>query len=159
MLGYMLTTLAESSGELWVIRTAGTHVSEGSAMSSRTRDALLKIDELGEHRYGAHRSHQVTNDDASWAHIILASEADHVNFVRREFPLDSSKSVQLAQFISHAERGVSLEEQLESTSALPPDAAFDVRDPAGGDQVVYDNCARELWRLAQEFALLVASAD
>jgi protein-tyrosine-phosphatase len=32
---------------------------------------------------------------------------------------------------------------------------LDVADPAGGDQAVYDACARQLWELAQVFALLV----
>ena len=54
-------------------------------MSSRTRDALLSIDELGEHRYGAHRSHQIDEEDVEWADVILASEADHVRFVRAQF--------------------------------------------------------------------------
>lgn len=158
MLGYMLATLAQSSGEQWEIRTAGTHVTEGSAMSSRTRDALMKIEELGEQRYGAHRSHQLTNDDAAWSDVILASEADHVNFVRRALPLDSVKAVQLAQFIRFAPLDCSFVEQLRVASALEPDPVFDVGDPAGGDQAVYDYCARELWALARAFALLVGSA-
>jgi protein-tyrosine-phosphatase len=158
MLGYMLTTLAESSGEQWEIRTAGTHVAEGSAMSSRTRDALVKIEGLGEHRYGSHRSRQLTNDDARWADVILASEADHVNFVRRAFPDESRKAVQLAEFTQFAPREGSFDEQLRVTSALEPDPVFDVGDPAGGDQAVYDYCARELWELAKAFTLLVGSA-
>jgi len=47
MLGYMLTTLAYTNEVDWKLRSAGTHVIEGSAMSSRTRDALWSIDELG----------------------------------------------------------------------------------------------------------------
>ena len=50
MLGYMLTTLAESTGQDWNVRTAGTHVAEGSAMSGRTREALKKVEELGDQR-------------------------------------------------------------------------------------------------------------
>ena len=93
MLGYMLTTLAEESGTDWSIRTAGTHVAEGSAMSSRTRDALRRISELGDHRYGAHRGHQLTRDDVEWSDVILASEALHVLFVRLHYPDAASKSV------------------------------------------------------------------
>jgi protein-tyrosine-phosphatase len=158
MLGYMLTTLSESSGEEWEVRTAGTHVTEGSAMSSRTRDALVKIEDLGEHRYGAHRSHQLTSDDASWANVILASEADHVHFVRRAFPDDSWKAVQITQFAQFAPGEGSIVEQLRVIAVLEPDPAFDVGDPAGGDQAVYDYCARELWELAQAFSLQVGSA-
>ncbi len=45
MLGYMLVTLGERAAS-WSVRTAGTLVSEGHAMSARTRDALLDIPEL-----------------------------------------------------------------------------------------------------------------
>jgi len=70
---FMLWTLAESSGVEWTVRTAGTHVTEGSAMSSRTRDALMKIEELGTHRHGAHCSHQLDASDCDLADVILAA--------------------------------------------------------------------------------------
>jgi protein-tyrosine-phosphatase len=138
MLGYMLTTIAESTGEEWVIRTAGTHATEGAGMSARTRDALLKIDELGDHRYGAHRSHQMTGADAEWADVILCAESDNANYVRTTYATNADKAVQLALFVRFA----TLDE-------------FNVADPAGGDQATYDECARHLWELAQAFALLV----
>src|ERR1039458_8278867 len=90
MLGYMLTTIAHSSGEAWHVRTAGTHVTEGSAMSARTRDALVKIEELGDHRYGAHRSHQLSEADAEWADVIICAELDNVNLDRKSTRLNSS---------------------------------------------------------------------
>jgi protein-tyrosine-phosphatase len=155
MLGYMLTTLAESTGEEWHIRTAGTHVGEGSAMSGRTRDALMKIEELGNHRYGAHRSHQLNDADCEWADVILAAEADNVRFVRTMFAASADKAVQLAQFDRFASPIGSLGEQLREATAHEPSVAFDVVDPAGGDQDTYDECARQLWNLAQTFALIV----
>jgi protein-tyrosine-phosphatase len=155
MLGYMLTTLAESSGHDWSIRTAGTHVAEGSAMSARTRDALLAVDGLGTHRYGAHRSHQLSADDVAWADVILASEADHVNFVRANFPDASNKTVALVQFVERAPRDRSFDAQVQAVAALDPSSASDVVDPAGGDQSVYDQCAAQLWNVAQTFVLLV----
>src|ERR1019366_10276516 len=102
MLGYMLTTLAQTNGEEWHVRTAGTHVTEGAAMSARTRDALLKIEELGDHRYGAHRSHQLDQADTEWADVILGAEADNVKFVRANFATNADKAVQLAQFVRFA---------------------------------------------------------
>ncbi len=155
MLGYMLTTLAATSGEDWRIRTAGTHVTEGSAMSGRTRDALIRIEELGDHRYGAHRSHQLTHDDCEWSDVILAAEADNVRFVRATHASNADKAVQLALFDRFAARG-SLNEQLRAASAHPPSAEFDVVDPAGGDQATYDACARQLWNLAKVFASIVS---
>jgi protein-tyrosine-phosphatase len=155
MLGYMLTTLADSTDQEWHVRTAGTHVIEGSAMSSRTRDAMIKIEDLGDHRYGAHRSHQVTTSDCEWADIILAAEGDNVMFVRTNFPLFADKAVQLAAFVRFASSNGDLDAKLREVSAQQPSTECNVADPAGGDQATYDACARQLWELAQAFALLV----
>jgi protein-tyrosine-phosphatase len=155
MLGYMLAALAEGTGEQRSIRTAGTFVTEGSAMSSRTRDALLGIDELGERRYGAHRSHQINEDDVEWSDVILASEADHVRYVRSQFDDANAKTVQLVQFVRSAPIDLPFADQLAAVSELDPSPTFDVIDPAGGDQAVYDACASQLWDLAKAFALLV----
>ena len=155
MLGFMLTTIAEASGSEWHIRTAGTHVTEGSAMSGRTRDALMKIEELGAHRYGAHRSHQLTEVDCEWADVILAAEADNVRFVRTVFASQSHKAVQLAQFDRYATSSGAFDEQLGEVLTHEPSVEFDIADPAGGDQATYDACARQLWNLAQTFALIV----
>jgi protein-tyrosine-phosphatase len=155
MLGYMLSALAEASGQQWSIRTAGTFVTEGSAMSSRTRDALLGNKELGERRYGAHRSHQINEDDVEWADVILASEADHVRYVRAQFDDADAKTVQLVQFVRRAPIDAPFIDQLAAVSALDPSSTFDVADPAGGDQAVYDACASQLWDLAKGFALLI----
>jgi len=155
MLGYMLTALAEAAGEDWQVRTAGTHVIEGSSISRRTRDALLSIEELVPLHLGAHRSHQITAADVSWADVILASEADHVRFVQRHFDEHSYKTVQLARFVQSAPLDESIKEQLAAVASLTPLPAFDVVDPAGGDQKDYDACAQQLWELSQVFALLV----
>jgi protein-tyrosine-phosphatase len=155
MLGYMLTTISETKGEEWRIRTAGTHVTEGSAMSGRTRDALRHIKELGNHRYGAHRSHQLNADDVEWADIILAAEADNVKFVRTNFESHSPKAVQLAQFVRFAPPEDVLDQQLRAAYSDELSKELDVDDPAGGDQATYDACARKLWVLAQAFALIV----
>jgi protein-tyrosine-phosphatase len=154
MLGYMLTTLSEVSGLGWRVRTAGTHVIEGSAMSSRTKDALLALDDLGDHRYGAHRSHQLNGGDVEWADVVLASEANHVNFVRSNFPDGSQKTVLLAQLLSESTPDVNFDERLRQVALMTPSAFFDVDDPAGGDQATYNACAKRLWSMAQVFASL-----
>ena len=46
MFGYMLDTLGEANRCEWSIHTAGTLVSEGRAMSGRTRDALREFPNL-----------------------------------------------------------------------------------------------------------------
>ena len=155
MLGYMLTTLAEVNGEDWHMRSAGTHVTEGSAMSGRTRTALMAIDELGEHHFNAHRSHQLVPDDVAWADLILTSEADHVGYVRATFPDASNKVVQLGLFARAAPVDGPLAHQLRAVTSRDPMSEYDVADPAGGDQGDYDRCAMQLWELAQVFATLV----
>ncbi len=154
MLGYMLTTLAEANGAEWSIRTAGTHVIEGSAMSSRTRDALLKLDELGVHHFSGHRSHQLTGEDVRWSDVILASEAANVHFVRTHHGDGGAKAVVFQQFLREAPLDTEFEEQVRYVSSLEPLAYFDVDDPAGKDQAAYDACAATLWEMAQVFATL-----
>ena len=153
MLAYMLGDLADAEGRNWQLRSAGTHVAVGQAMSSRTRAALEALDELGEHRYGAHRSHQVDVADLDWADVVLAAELDHVRFVER-LEGEGSRAVQLGAFVSFAPSGVALAEQLSEVARHPSDRSLDVTDPAGGDQADYDACARELWRLARRFVEL-----
>lgn len=154
MLGYMLTT-ADATGEAWHVRSAGTHVTEGAAMSGRTRDALLKIEELGDHRYGAHRSHQLNHADAEWADVMLAAEVDNVNFVRANFATFADKTIQLAQFVRYAPPDGEFVSQLRTALTPEPSTEFNVNDPAGGDQAAYDACARQLWELTRAFASLV----
>jgi protein-tyrosine-phosphatase len=155
MLGYMMTSLAEASGTDWSIRTAGTHVAEGSAMSSRTRDALRRIPEL-DHNYGGHRGHQLVRDDVEWSDVILASEALHVLFVRSHYPDATAKTVLFGQFLRDAPLDESAADQVSLVSSLAPNSAFDVVDPAGQDQSAYDRCATTLWDMAQAFLTLVA---
>ncbi|MHB8379746.1 MAG: arsenate reductase/protein-tyrosine-phosphatase family protein [Acidimicrobiales bacterium] len=154
MLGYMLESLAQVGGFDWSIRTAGTHVVEGSAMSSRTRDALQSLDDLGEHHYGSHRSHQLSSEDVAWADVILTSEANHVLFVRSNFPGASSKSVLFHQFVREAPLDLAFNEQLRVVATREPLATYDVDDPAAGDQATYNACATKLWKLAQIFSTI-----
>jgi len=159
MLGYMLESLAKA-GELgWRVRTAGTHVVEGSAMSSRTRDALLALDDLSDHHYGGHRSHQLTSDDVGWADAIFTSEAGHVSFVRANFPDATLKTASLHQFVREAPLDLVFREQLRFVASREPLAFFDVDDPAGGDQATYDACATKLWELAQVLSVIVAEDE
>jgi protein-tyrosine-phosphatase len=155
MLGYMLTTISDNTGHDWRVRTAGTHVTEGSAMSGRTRDALMKIEELGDHRYGAHRSHQLSTSDCEWADVILAAEVDNVNFVRRSYSPYAGKAVQLAAFERFAPLDGDIDEKLRVVVRHELSTEFNVADPAGGNQEIYDACARQLWNLAQAFAFIV----
>jgi protein-tyrosine-phosphatase len=157
MLGYMLVTLDEVNHEDWSVRTAGTLVSEGQAMSARTRDALANIPELRHHPFTAHRSHRLGHDDVEWCDVILAMEASHVVFVRRRFPKAAGKAVLFGQFLREAPLDLSLLDQVNAVAVMEPDPAYDVADPAGGHQDVYNACAQQLWEMAQIFSTLVES--
>jgi protein-tyrosine-phosphatase len=154
MLGFMLSTLAEANGADWTIRTAGTHVIEGSAISSRTKDALMKLDDLGAHHFSGHRSHQLTDEDVRWCDVLLACEAANVHFVRTHHGEGAPKAVIFQQFLREAPLDTDLDEQVRYVAALEPLAYFDVEDPAGKDQAAYDACAATLWDMAQVFATL-----
>lgn len=153
MLAYMLGDLAEAEGLDWRVRSAGTHVAQGQAMSSRTRAALEAIPELGEHHYGAHRSHQIVLADVNWADVILAAEVDHVRYVER-LGGHTTRVVSLGAFAAHAPQGLGLSEQLRVVATYAADTTLDVADPAGGELADYDACARELWILARRFVEL-----
>ncbi|HEV3187629.1 MAG TPA: hypothetical protein VGZ04_06230 [Acidimicrobiales bacterium] len=159
MLGYMFESLAEAGGFDWSVRTAGTLVIEGNAMSSRTRDALLALSDMGEHHYSGHRSHQLSTNDVMWADAILTSEANQVDFVRSNFPAAGSKTVQLHQFVREAPLDVPFDEQLAFVASREPLTMFDVEDPAGGGQATYNACATKLWELAQAFSTIVSGEE
>ena len=155
MLGFMLAELSDANGVGWEIRTAGTHAVEGQAISQRTLEAMEKLDELGAHNYRAHRSHQLADDDVTWADVIVAVEADHVAYLKARYPSEAHKAVQLRAFCLHAPLDEPFDVQVAVVASIGPDDTLDVADPAGGEQSDYDECARELWDMAQVFAALV----
>lgn len=158
MLATMLEALGPASGHPVEVRSAGTHAIEGASISGRTRDALLSIDELSAPSPNAHRSHQLEFADVEWADLVLAAEADQVHYVRRAFPAFALSCCSLGQFVREAPLDEPWSTQVAVVSANDPDTAFDVADPAGGDQSVYDACARHLFELVQVF-LTVLSVD
>ena len=158
MLATMLESLGPESGHPLEVRSAGTHAVEGSSISARTRDALRSIDELAPPALNGHRSHQLELADVEWADLVLSAEADQVHFVRRAYPAFALSCCSLGQFVRQAPLDEPWSTQVAVVSANDPDPAFDVADPAGGDQSVYDACARHLFELAQVF-LTVLSLD
>ena len=156
MLGYMLSDLAEANGWAWHIRTAGTHAVEGQAMSTRTLQSLESLDELGDHHFTRHRSRQISEDDALWADVIFASEADHVRFVRAQLPAAADKVVQIKHFVATAPLDGAFTDRVRSVAQLDPDVVWDVVDPAGGDQATYDATAAELWDLTMALGVILS---
>ena len=159
MAGFMLEHLKGDGAEadLHVV-TAGTHTIDGQPMGLRTRSALSTIPELAGAAFGGHRSRQVYEGDLRRADLVVAMEADHVRFVRREFP-------------GSADRTATIRRLCDALPAAPPalgprvaglmlaDAPLsddeDVIDPAGGDDATYVGCVVELWALCQKLVTLL----
>jgi protein-tyrosine-phosphatase len=93
--------------------------------------------------------------DCEWADLILAAESDNVFFVRTNFPQFADKAVQLAQFVRFAPLDGNIAPMLRVVLQHEPSKEFNVSDPAGGDQAIYDECARQLWDLARAFVHIV----
>ena len=157
MLASMLEALGPESGRTFEVRSAGTHAVEGAAVSARTRDAMLGLDELPAAPITAHRSHQLELADLEWADLVLCAEADHVRYVHREFPAFALSCCTLGQFVREAPLDAPWSTQVAVVAASDPDAAFDVADPAGGDQAVYDECASQLFELTQVFLTVLTA--
>ena len=72
--------------------TAGTHTIDGQPMGLRTRTALSRLPELANADFRKHRSRQVHGVDLVHAQLVAVMEADHVRFVRRQFPDAAAKT-------------------------------------------------------------------
>jgi protein-tyrosine phosphatase len=159
MAGFMFDVLRQGRpGEPLNVVTAGTHTIDGQPMGLRTRTALLRLPELADVDFRRHRSRQVHGVDLMRAELVVVMEADHVRFVRRQFPDAAAKTATMR----------SLSEQLtpsppslgERVAALglgevELDDSQDVLDPAGHDADVYAACVDELWALSQTLIALL----
>ena len=91
----MLEHLAGRPGDPLHIVTAGTHTIDGQPMGMRTRTALCRLPELADTDFRRHRSRQVHGIDLVHADLVVVMEADHVRFVRRQFPDAAAKTATL----------------------------------------------------------------
>jgi len=157
MAGMMMEQLAP---DLARITTAGTHVIEGQPMSWRTRDA---IKEAG-FSVSPHRSHQLTDNEARSADLIVALAAEHVAYVRRQHNHAAPRTATLKRLCK----------SLDNTTNQPPlglrlerlglaDVALesweDVIDPAGGDLPEFVVCAEEIRELIKQLTAALAGSD
>jgi protein-tyrosine-phosphatase len=159
MAGFMLEHLEQTRPQTSLhIVTAGTHTIDGQPMGQRTRSALSAIPELADAAFSRHRSRQVYEADLSRAELVVVMEADHVRFVRRQFP-------------EAAARTATIRRLCEDLRPAPPDLVHrvaalhlaeatlsdddDVIDPAGGEEPEYAACVAELWSLSQKLITLL----
>ena len=93
MAGFMLEHLRDGrAGDPLHVVTAGTHTIDGQPMGMRTRTALSRLPELAGADFRRHRSRQVHGVDLVHAELVVVMEADHVRFVRRQFPDAAAKT-------------------------------------------------------------------
>jgi protein-tyrosine-phosphatase len=159
MAGFMLEHLRQGRpGEPLTIVTAGTHTIDGQPMGLRTRTALSRIPELAHDEFRHHRSRQVHEPDFARADLVVVMEADHVRFVRRQFPAYAAKTATIRRLCAVlpppppalGDRVAALD-----VAAFELDDGEDVMDPAGHDADVYAACVDELWGLCRRLIELI----
>jgi protein-tyrosine-phosphatase len=160
MLEYLKTHGTDGIGlhpDLHIV-TAGTHTIDGQPMGMRTRTALSTLPEMAGATFTAHRSRQVYEADLLRAELVVVMEADHVRFVRRQFPQVAGRTAgirRLCQDLRPAPPELAERVAALHLAEAPLSDADDVTDPAGGDADVYAACMAELWDLCQMLITLL----
>jgi protein-tyrosine-phosphatase len=161
MAGFMLDVLRDRQGSgedpLHVV-TAGTHTIDGQPIGLRTRTALSRLPELSDADFRKHRSRQVHGIDLVHAQLVVVMEADHVRFVRRQFPDAAQRTATIRHLCQRlAPAPPSLNERVAALGLATVDLvdSEDVLDPAGHEADVYAACVDELWGLCQELITLL----
>jgi protein-tyrosine-phosphatase len=159
MAGFMLEHLRGDGADADLrIVTAGTHTIDGQPMGLRTRSALSTIPELAGAAFGGHRSRQVHEKDLLRADLVVAMEADHVRFVRREFPEAAARTATIRRLclaLPTGPPGLAQRVAEVRLADAPLSDHEDVIDPAGGDDTTYVACVAELWALCQKLVTLL----
>ena len=123
--------------------TAGTHAVEHQPMSIRTRTAMTEVGLAAP----GHRSRQLTPGDVDAATLIVAMAAEHVHYIRRRHPSGAARTATLPWLADNLPAGP--EPLARRVAALrldriDPEQQGDIDDPAGGDDVQYQACARQI---------------
>ena len=159
MAGFMLECLRDGRpGDPLRIVTAGTHTIDGQPMGMRTRTALARLPELADADFRRHRSRQVHGVDLVHAQLVVVMEADHVRFVRRQFPDAAAKTATiryLCRALPPPPPGLGERVALLGLGEVEVSDGDDVLDPAGQEADVYAACVDELWRLCRALVPLL----
>jgi len=159
MAGFMFDVLRDGlPGEPLHVVTAGTHTIDGQPMGLRTRTALSRLPELAGADFRRHRSRQVHGPDLEHADLVVVMEADHVRFVRRQFPDAAAKTAtirHLYALLSPAPPDLGQRVAALGLDTVELNDDEDVLDPAGHEADVYAACVDELWVLCQRLVTLL----
>jgi protein-tyrosine-phosphatase len=159
MAGFMFDVLRqERPGEPLHVVTAGTHTIDGQPMGMRTRTALSRLPAMADVDFRRHRSRQVYGVDLAHAELVVVMEADHVRFVRRQFPVAAAKTAtirHLCTALTPPPPALGARVAALHLDTVDLDDSQDVLDPAGGEADVYAACVDELWGLCQTLISLL----
>ncbi len=159
MVGFMLDVLRDGGArEPLRVVTAGTHTIDGQPMGMRTRTALARLPELTGVDFRRHRSRQVHGVDLVHAQLVVVMEADHVRFVRRQFPDAAAKTATIRDLCRRlAPPPPALDERVAALGldGIELSDRDDVLDPAGHEADVYAACVDELWDLCRRLVTLL----
>lgn len=147
----MAGVVLRRSGVPVSVVTAGTHVVEHQPISIRTRAALEAVGVAAP----AHRSHQLTDDDARAASLVIAMAGEHVRYVRRHHPHAAARTATLRWLATHLDAGRRpLRDRVAALglASVALDDQGDVDDPAGGDDATYLACAEQIVTLVSDLA-------
>lgn len=147
----MATVLFRERAEGFLVRGAGTHVIEGQPMSVRTRTALSSLGMADP----THRSSQLWEPDARRADLLVAMAPEHVAWVRRTMPEVAPRTAtlkRLLKMLPAADGSTDFANRIAllDLASIDPEPWEEVVDPGGGEQDVFDRCARELDVLIDE---------
>lgn len=148
----MATVLFRERATGYAARGAGTHVVEGQPMSVRTRTALSGLGLADP----THRSAQLWEPDARRADLVVAMAPEHVRWVRRTMPEVCDRTVTLKRVVERLTATDPTSPLAERVAAMglagiEPEDWEEVVDPGGGEQDVFDACAKELDVLVDQF--------
>ena len=96
--------------------------------------------------------------DLVHAQLVVVMEADHVRFVRRQFPDAAAKTATIRDLCRRlAPPPPALDERVASLGldAIELSDRDDVLDPAGRESDVYAACVDELWDLCRKLVALL----
>ena len=146
----MAVTMTRHRAPELAVRGAGTFSIPGLPMSQRTRDAL-GVFGLSDRE---HRSHQLEAEDCTWADIIVVFEPEHVDYIRRKHPDHAHQTATFPRLLRDLPHGPTpLPARLAELDlhSVPVEPWEEVVDPAGGEQDVFDACARQISELVDDF--------
>ena len=136
------------------VATAGTLAVDGMPISWRTRAALADVGLP----WPKHASRQVTAADLAAHELIVGLAPEHVQWVRREHPLEAARTATLLRLVDQLAPAIAaLPQRLAALqlAAVPLEPWEEVVDPGGGEVDAFIASARRIVALVDRLAPLL----